>query len=464
MSLDPRPSAIAIMGPTASGKTAFALEVAERFNGEIVSVDSALVYRGLDIGAAKPSADERARVPHHLLDVRDPWQVYSAADFAHDARRAMDDIAARGRLPVLAGGTGLYFQALLEGLAALPPADAALRDRIAARAQQAGWPALHAELARIDPEAAARIHATDPQRIQRALEVFHLTGTPISHWQRTARRERLPYRVLKLVLAPADRLQAQTAWSQAVLNRIKAEGTLKNALGTLANVMGLDAGQPLALADLPTTPPDTAFERDVDALIVEARERRPDLKAAEAQVKAAQASVDATRAAGLPTLSLGVGPTWQETRNTGNTATTHGNTIGLTLTIPFFSGFDTTYKVRSAQAKAESAGAQREALRQQVALDVWTAYQNLSTSTQTIRSTADLLASAEQSERVALGRYKAGVGTILDLLNAQSALASARLQRIQAMLDWNVSRAALAKAVGTLDSSLLNPDAAPRSP
>ncbi len=263
---------------------------------------------------------------------------------------------------------------------------------------------------------------------------------------------------------PADRLQAQTAWSQAVLNRIKAEGTLKNALGTLANVMGLDAGQPLALADLPTTPPDTAFERDVDALIVEARERRPDLKAAEAQVKAAQASVDATRAAGLPTLSLGVGPTWQETRNTGNTATTHGNTIGLTLTIPFFSGFDTTYKVRSAQAKAESAGAQREALRQQVALDVWTAYQNLSTSTQTIRSTADLLASAEQSERVALGRYKAGVGTILDLLNAQSALASARLQRIQAMLDWNVSRAALAKAVGTLDSSLLNPDAAPRSP
>ena len=205
MSLDPRPSAIAIMGPTASGKTAFALEVAERFNGEIVSVDSALVYRGLDIGAAKPSADERARVPHHLLDVRDPWQVYSAADFAHDARRAMDDIAARGRLPVLAGGTGLYFQALLEGLAALPPADAALRDRIAARAQQAGWPALHAELARIDPEAAARIHATDPQRTQRALEVYRLTGKPISYWQAMPPVGRLPVRMLKLVLAPADR-------------------------------------------------------------------------------------------------------------------------------------------------------------------------------------------------------------------------------------------------------------------
>jgi tRNA dimethylallyltransferase len=221
------------MGPTASGKTAFALEVAERFNGEIVSVDSALVYRGLDIGAAKPNADERARVPHHLLDVREPWQVYSAADFAHHARRAMDDIAARGRLPVLAGGTGLYFQALLEGLAALPPADAALRDRIAARAQQAGWPVLHAELAQVDPEAAARIHATDPQRIQRALEVFHLTGTPISQWQRTARRERLPFRVLKLVLAPADR---------AVLHaRIAQRFDLMLAQGFLDEVRALRA-------------------------------------------------------------------------------------------------------------------------------------------------------------------------------------------------------------------------------
>lgn len=200
-----RPLAIAIMGPTASGKTAFALDVAERFNGEIVSVDSALVYRGLDVGAAKPTAAEQARVPHHLLDVRDPWQTYSAADFAADARKAMDDIAARGRLPVLAGGTGLYFQALLEGLAAMPPADAALRERIGAEAQQVGWPALHAELARIDPDAGARIHATDPQRIQRALEVFRLTGKPISQWQREAQRERPPFRVLKLVLAPADR-------------------------------------------------------------------------------------------------------------------------------------------------------------------------------------------------------------------------------------------------------------------
>lgn len=193
------------MGPTASGKTAFALEVAERFGGEIVSVDSALVYRGLDIGAAKPTADEQARVPHHLLDVREPWQAYSAAEFAQDARRALDDIAARGRLPILAGGTGLYFQALLEGLAAMPAADAAVRADLAAQAATRGWPALHAELAQIDPVAAARIHATDPQRIQRALEVYRLTGTPISQWQRESRGARLPFRVMKLVLAPGDR-------------------------------------------------------------------------------------------------------------------------------------------------------------------------------------------------------------------------------------------------------------------
>ncbi|MBD9478130.1 tRNA (adenosine(37)-N6)-dimethylallyltransferase MiaA [Pseudoxanthomonas sp. PXM02] len=210
MLLDARPLAIAIMGPTASGKTAFALDVAERFGGEIVSVDSALVYRGLDVGSAKPTADEQARVPHHLLDVRDPWQAYSAAEFAQDARRALDDIAARGRLPVLAGGTGLYFQALLEGLAAMPAADAALRADIASQAQTLGWPALHAELASIDPVAAARIHATDPQRIQRALEVYRLTGKPISHWQQEARAARLPFRVLKLVLAPTDRAVLHT--------------------------------------------------------------------------------------------------------------------------------------------------------------------------------------------------------------------------------------------------------------
>lgn len=205
MGVDTRPLAIALMGPTASGKTATALELAERLGGEIVSVDSALVYRGMDIGAAKPDAAERARAPHHLLDLRDPWESYSAAEFAADARRALDDIVARGRMPILAGGTGLYFRALLEGLSPMPEADPQLRAEISAEAERAGWPAMHAQLARVDPKAAARIHATDPQRIQRALEVFRLTGKPISQWQAAHGPQRPPLRVLKLVLSPADR-------------------------------------------------------------------------------------------------------------------------------------------------------------------------------------------------------------------------------------------------------------------
>src|SRR5690606_41007171 len=141
MPVDTRPPAIALMGPTASGKTALSLDWAERFGGEIVSVDSALVYRGLDIGAAKPDAAEQARAPHHMLDLRAPWETYSAADFARDARTAIDGIVARGRLPILAGGTGLYFRALLEGLAPMPAADAGVRAQIEAEARARGWPA-----------------------------------------------------------------------------------------------------------------------------------------------------------------------------------------------------------------------------------------------------------------------------------------------------------------------------------
>ena len=257
---------------------------------------------------------------------------------------------------------------------------------------------------------------------------------------------------------PADRLQAQTAWSQATLTRLRAEGVVKIAYGTLANVMGMDASAPLTLADIPQVPPDASFDaesRDIDALIGEARQRRPDLKAAQAQLSAAQSTIDYARVSGLPTLSLGAGPSWLNT----DSISSNGNSIGLTLSLPIFSGFETTYKVRSARANAEAASARRDAMNQQVALDVWSAYQSLSTATHTIRTSADLLASAEQSERVALGRYKAGVGSILDVLNAQSALAAARLQRIQALLDYHVSRAALAKALGTLDNSLLNPAA-----
>jgi tRNA dimethylallyltransferase len=205
MTLDTRPRAIALMGPTASGKSAYALELAQRLEGEIVSIDSALVYRGLDIGAAKPTRAELASVPHHLIDVRGPWQPYSAAEFAVDARSAIDGIVARGRLPILAGGTGLYFHALLDGLADMPEADAAVRAAITAEADARGWVALHAELAKVDPVAAARIHATDAQRIQRALEVHRLSGKPISAWQREARGERLPLKVLKLALSPPQR-------------------------------------------------------------------------------------------------------------------------------------------------------------------------------------------------------------------------------------------------------------------
>ena len=207
MTADTRPLAIVLMGPTASGKTALALDWAQRFGGEIVSVDSALVYRGLDIGAAKPTADELASVPHHLIDVRDPWQRYSAADFANDARAAVEDIVARGRLPILAGGTGLYFRALLQGLSPMPEADPATRAQLEAEARERGWRAIHAELAEVDPIAAARIHATDPQRIQRALEVYRISGRPISDWQResAAASQKFPCRVLKLAVAPHDR-------------------------------------------------------------------------------------------------------------------------------------------------------------------------------------------------------------------------------------------------------------------
>lgn len=206
MPVDTRPSAIAVMGPTASGKTAFALALAEKYDGEIVSVDSALVYRRLDIGSAKPDAAELARAPHHMIDLREPWQPYSAADFASDARIAVNDILARGKLPILAGGTGLYFQALLQGLAAMPEADPEVRAAITARAEREGWPALHAELANVDAEAASRIHTTDLQRIQRGLEVWQLSGKPISQWQREGRASSsFPAKVLKLVLAPNDR-------------------------------------------------------------------------------------------------------------------------------------------------------------------------------------------------------------------------------------------------------------------
>ena len=178
-----RPTCLAIAGPTASGKTAAALAMAERWPVEIVSVDSALVYRGMDIGTAKPSPAERASVRHHLIDIRDPLQAYSAAEFVTDARQLITDIAARGKTALLVGGTMLYFKALMQGLDEMPRADAAVRDAIAARAQVLGWPALHAELQQVDPVSAARLFPNDTQRIQRALEVHALSGRPLSSFQ-----------------------------------------------------------------------------------------------------------------------------------------------------------------------------------------------------------------------------------------------------------------------------------------
>lgn len=200
---------VGLAGPTASGKTGLALRLAQVVPLEIVSVDSALVYRGMDVGTAKPSAAERAAVPHHLIDILDPREAYSAAQFVADATRLIGEIRACGRLPLLVGGTMLYFKALIEGIDALPPADAAVRAALDAEAARAGWPALHARLAAIDPAAAARLAPNDAQRIQRALEVFELTGRPLSAFHTRGTAARAP-RHLLLSLEPTDR-----AWLHA---------------------------------------------------------------------------------------------------------------------------------------------------------------------------------------------------------------------------------------------------------
>lgn len=201
------PRAIALAGPTASGKTAATLAIARTHDIEVISVDSALVYRGMDIGTAKPSAAEQAAVPHHLIDIRDPLQAYSAAEFAADATRLVTQINARGKLALLAGGTMLYFKALLEGLDAMPAAEPAVRAAIDAKAAREGWPALHAELAAVDPATAARLAPNDAQRIQRALEVHRISGRPLSafHTDKRAAAPGALARMPLLSLEPQDR-------------------------------------------------------------------------------------------------------------------------------------------------------------------------------------------------------------------------------------------------------------------
>ena len=240
------PPCLAIAGPTASGKTAAALAIASVLPVEIISVDSALVYRGMDVGTAKPSAQERAAVPHHLIDIRDPLQAYSAAEFVRDATQLAHEIRTRGKHPLLVGGTMLYFKTLFDGIDDMPPADATVREQIETQARTQGWPALHAELQRVDPATAARLPPTDSQRIQRALEVFRLTGRPLSsfHTRSDDAQPSAAARATTLIsLEPADR-----AWLHA---RIAQRFDAMLAAGLLDEVQKLRARGDLH-ADLPS--------------------------------------------------------------------------------------------------------------------------------------------------------------------------------------------------------------------
>ena len=258
---------LGLAGPTASGKTALALALARRWPVEIVSVDSALVYRGMDIGTAKPGAAEQAAAPHHLLDIIGPEQSYSAAQFVADARRLVDEIRARGRWPLLVGGTMMYFKALVDGIDAMPAADPAIRATIDAEAAQAGWPALHAQLAEVDAITAARLKPNDSQRIQRALEVWRASGTPLSALHLRARREAAPLAGALIALEPASRpwlheriAQRFDAMLQAgfldEVRRLRANPALHPGLPSMRCVgyrqawEALDAADPPALADI----------------------------------------------------------------------------------------------------------------------------------------------------------------------------------------------------------------------
>ncbi|MGX5659878.1 tRNA (adenosine(37)-N6)-dimethylallyltransferase MiaA [Castellaniella ginsengisoli] len=232
MNPDPAPLLICLAGPTASGKSAASMALARRWPIEIIVMDSATIYRGMDIGTAKPTAEEQARVPHHLLDIRDPAQAYSAAEFARDAAALARDIRARGRIPLLCGGTMLYYKALREGLNDLPEADPEIRRHLDAQALERGWPALHAELARVDPVTAARLAPHDSQRLQRALEIWHSSGRPMSDWLAQPPVPVLPgWRFETISLEPSDR---------AVLHdRIARRYQAMIAAGLLDEVRGL---------------------------------------------------------------------------------------------------------------------------------------------------------------------------------------------------------------------------------
>ena len=195
---------IAIMGPTASGKTGLAIELAQQYNGEVISVDSALVYKGMDIGTAKPTADEQAGIKHHLIDIIDPAESYSVSQFVDDTNRLIGEIVAKGKLPILAGGTMMYFNALINGISPLPKSNEEARDEIAEQAKSVGWAALHDELRSVDPTSGERIHPNDPQRITRALEVFRSTGKTLTQWQQQEGKK-CPYTISQFAIAPEER-------------------------------------------------------------------------------------------------------------------------------------------------------------------------------------------------------------------------------------------------------------------
>ncbi|AXT38843.1 tRNA (adenosine(37)-N6)-dimethylallyltransferase MiaA [Alteromonas sp. BL110] len=195
---------IAIMGPTASGKTGLALDIAAQVDSEVISVDSALVYKGMDIGTAKPTQEERAGVKHHLIDIIDPADSYSVSQFVNDTNGLIGDILARGKVPILAGGTMMYFNALINGISPLPKSDEKIRDDITQQAQRLGWSKLHDELRGVDPISGERIHPNDPQRITRALEVYRSTGKTLTYWQQQE-GEKCPYNIAQFAIAPADR-------------------------------------------------------------------------------------------------------------------------------------------------------------------------------------------------------------------------------------------------------------------
>jgi tRNA dimethylallyltransferase len=216
----PQP-AIFLMGPTASGKSALAVQLAQALDGEIISVDSALVYKGMDIGTAKPSQEERQGIPHHLIDILDPSESYSTGQFRTQALALMEEITQRKKVPILVGGTMLYFNALTHGLAELPDADSEIRARLDQELARLGKEALYRRLAEIDPESAARIHPNDPQRIQRALEVYEISGKPLTSFFHEARAQTIPYQIIRLVIAPEDRKRLHEIIGQRFLRMLE---------------------------------------------------------------------------------------------------------------------------------------------------------------------------------------------------------------------------------------------------